>query len=293
MVNKWADKSFKVYTEKGYLDYLRTKVYFIDENPPRELDSAIKTEFKKLIKGKDDEKLFRFLLTVDKRPINDSFFASFLKTGSNTRGPAKGRLDETIKNNPKTIKEICKRVRGLGEAKAIEAMEAPIMTSRQMGSKFRNWIKKEFPSEADESKFLRSKKKITVFDAPSDDKINAFVKKHLCTVIPRKKGGGDEKGIDLLIKIKVKKKETFVIGECKFITDNGGAQNNQFSDAIEFVQSSDFKSKRGFAVERCAIIDGVCWMEWKDGMMQKGIRSLTPKQHALSLHLLDKFLNSF
>ena len=295
MPSNWTRQSFKRYTQKGYLDFLRKNVYTIEENPPRKLDSTVKKEFTKLMKGKDDEKLFRFLISseINKRPINDSYFASFLKAGNT--GKSKGRLDQTIKNNPQTISGICARVRALGVSKAIKAMEVPIMSSRQMGSKFRLWLNKQYPCESNESKFFNSKKRITIFDAPSDEQINSFVKKYLCEKIPRKTGVGNEKGIDLLIKVYNKGKSTFVIGECKFLTDNGGAQNNQFNDAIEFVKSSHFKMKKGsskFTVKRCAIIDGVCWMEWKDNKMQKEIQKLKTSQHALSLLLLNDFLRS-
>ena len=292
MVNEWAKKSFELLEKPGYLDKLGSGIYTILDNPQRDLEGPEKERFEKLFNGEDDEALFLFLLNAEKRPINDSYFASFLKTGSNKRGESKGKLDLLLKNNPATIKEICSRVRGLKFEDAVKKMEAPKDPARQMGPKFTNWIKRKYPSESDEAEFLRSEHKITVFDTPSDAQINAFVKKHLCNKIPRSDENQEEKGIDFLVKVRKGNKDIFVCGESKFLTDFGGTQNNQFKDAHMFITSTSWQPKSGKNVERCAVIDGVCWMNWKKTDMQKKIKNLHAKQYALSALLLDDFLKS-
>ena len=291
MANHWGTKSFELMLTTPYLDDLRTNIYSVSDNPLRPLSREEKKTFTKLYKGKDDEKLFRFLLEQERRPINDSYFASFSSAGSNTRGKSKGKLDKLIRNNPATIGEICTRVRKLTAADCIKKMAAPKDPSRQMGQKFSQWLKKKYHCEKDENDFLKSRKKIVVFDAPSDDAINNLVKKHLCTKIPR---GEDEKekGIDFLLKYRKGSKDIFFCGESKFLTDNGGTQNNQYNDAITFITSKNWKVKSSKKVVRCAVIDGVCWMSWKNNKMKKGIDKLTSEQYAFSALLLDDFIKS-
>ena len=292
MANDWAKKSFELLEKPGYLDKLRFGIYTISINPKRPLSASDKRAFRKLFNGKDDKALFLFLLNAEKRPINDSYFASFSTAGNNERGVSKGKLDLLLNNNPATIKAICTRVRKLKFEEAVKKMEAPKDPARQMGQKFAQWIKGKYPTESDDQKFIKSTRKITVYDATSDDQINAFVKQHLCDKIPRIDENGKEKGIDFLVKVRKGKKEIFVCGESKFLTAIGGTQGNQFKDAHTFITSTSWKPKRGKKVERCAVIDGVCWMNWKNTSMQKNIKKLKPKQHALSALLLDEFLKS-
>ena len=292
MANHWAAKSFELMLNTAYLDDLRKNIYSVFDNPLRPLSTEEKKTFRKLYKGSDDVKLFRFLLAQKRRPINDSYFASFSSAGSNTKGNSKGKLDKLVQNNPSTIGEICARVRKLSAEDCIKKMAAPKDPSRQMGQKFSQWLKKKYHCEKDEDDFLKSKKGIVVFDAPSDDAINNFVKEYLCDKIPRKDETGEEKGIDFLLKYRKGGKDIFFCGESKFLTDNGGTQNNQYNDAITFITSKNWKPKPEKKVVRCAVIDGVCWMNWKNNKMKKGIDKLTSSQYAFSALLLDDFIKS-
>ena len=69
-----------------------------------------------------------------------------------------------------------------------------------------------------------------------------------------------EKGLDAVIKLNTYPIPTFVIGEAKFLSDEGGHQNAQLKDALHLLTSNEFKNNGKFRVIRIAILDGVCWL---------------------------------
>jgi hypothetical protein len=280
--HKLTQKSLELFSENEYLDILHG-IYSIGENLPRVMEEEDEKRMKTLFESGSDEEFFRFLITLPKFPINDSYVAAFSKAG-------KEKLEMVIKNNSKTIARICKRVRVLGFEKARDKCLVPIEPSRQMGSKFSTWLMKEYPHTKDSNEFLNSREKCIVFDG-GDKAMTLFALKYIYDKLPR--GEGEEaKGIDLLIRLLINNKPIYVLGEAKFLTDFGGTQNNQFNDAITFLTSSNFKLKRNVEVRRCAIIDGVCWMNWKSTKMQKKISELNNQQPAFSALFLKDFLNS-
>jgi hypothetical protein len=123
----------------------------------------------------------------------------------------KKELEVVMKNNSKTVAQICKRVKKLGFEKTKSKCLAPIEPSRQMGNKFSAWLKEGY---------------------------------------------------------------------------------SHTNDAITFLTSSNFKLKRNVKVRRCAVIDGVCWMNWKNTKMQKKISELDNSQPAFSALFLREFLES-
>ena len=88
-----------------------------------------------------------------------------------------------------------------------------------------------------------------------------------------------KKGIDVVFKARGK----YYFGEAKFLTDYGGAQNNQFDVAYNVAKIK----KRN--VVGIAVLDGIVWFDCKQKMHKK-VKSL--KGVALSALLLDDFIKS-
>ena len=218
-------------------------------------------------------------------PVSDSYVSNFRRENAGTN-----QVD-LLDRNPKTVKRLADKIRALDFDDLIAKVSPPIEASRQNGAKFRGWLNGVYSVETDEKRFLKSTESVVVFDG-SDAKMNQLVKSHLCDDIPRKQENVDEeKGIDLLMRIITGRGEViYVIAETKWLTQFGGAQNNQFNDALSFLKSPHFKPKKGINVQRCAILDGVCWMKWKDQKMQKGLKGLNENQPAFSALHLDEYI---
>lgn len=79
----------------------------------------------------------------------------------------------------------------------------------------------------------------------------------------------------------LKVRDKFFIGEAKFLSDYGGAQNNQFNDAIEVAKIVKDKTKG------IAVLDGIVWFESNE-YMHRTIKSFNGI--ALSALLLKEFI---
>ena len=276
-------KSFRLF-DGNYLDQL-AGIYDIADNEPRPLDGKDELQLKSLIETGSDEELLHFLLTLPRFPVKDSYISSFAEGGPK-------HVERIIKHNPKTVERICNKVRNLGYDEVLKACTAPIDPSRQNGAKFRNWLNRTYTPFSDPGAFINEKSDgVFVFNA-SDEVMNDLVKRELCDSLPRKQENDEEKGIDLLLKLNKSGMTKYILAEAKFLTRAGGAQNNQLMDAITFIKSKEFKPKKGVNVHRCIIVDGVCWMAWKENKMSKQLKGLSDAQPAFSALFLDEFINS-
>ena len=84
----------------------------------------------------------------------------------------------------------------------------------------------------------------------------------------------DNKGVDFVGRFNGK----YVIGEAKFISDEGGHQNDQFLDAMTTLQSATQKN-----VINIAILDGVLYIPSKKKMYKTITNSDVPVFSALLL----------
>lgn len=281
-MNIWTKKSFNLYNSIDYLDKLHD-IYPMNKNQPRKLNPTTKEKITEYFNKKKDEELFKILINLEKFPIKDSYKAFF------TNVPKKER-NKIIEMNPKTIRRICQRIYQLGYNKMIEGIEEPIETNRQIGPMFENWINNQYPFYTDVLDFVNSIEHITSLKG-SDDSLIKFAKEYLKLTLPTGRGGA-EKGLDMIIKINTKPVQTYVIGEAKFITDNGGHQMSQLRDALDLITSDTFKNNGNFNVYRIAILDGICWIKSKNTKMQQQIRGLNDDEIALSALLLDSLFKS-
>jgi len=281
-MNPWTHKSFTLYDDFQYLDRLAS-IYPLQENEVRTIEPELKEKLRVAFHNRDNNTLFNLLLKQKKFPIKDSYKAFF------TRVP-KGEVEKIIQNNPETVERIVNRIYALGFDKMIEGLEEPIETNRQIGPMFPNWIRKQYTSYANEIEFLNANDPISVLIG-SDDALVQFVKKHLHVVLPTGSDNG-EKGLDMVVKINSKPTATFVIGEAKFLTDEGGHQNAQLKDALDLITSSSFRNEGPYQIFRVAVLDGVCWINSKNSKMQANLRGLKRDQIAMSALLLDEFFHS-
>jgi len=255
LMNEWIEKSVKMANSPGYLDNL-FRVYPLLINPERELPKETEEMIIKLVKKKEKKKLIKILIELEKFPIDNPYVGS-LRTN-----------EELIDKNPKIVDMICEQLFSMGANGVIRGCKTPKKSSRQFGAIFQKWVpslKHKILEGTEFEKFSG-----VAFLGGSDATRKNYANKKLnCNL--------REKGLDLLMKINGK----FVIGQAKFITTGGGAQDNQFYEALRFVNSD-----RGKAT-RIAVLDGVIW--FSTGYLEE-IKETN--RNILSALLLGEFIKS-
>ncbi|HRK26428.1 MAG TPA: hypothetical protein PK239_03970 [Chitinophagales bacterium] len=218
-MNYWTELSIEYANQKSYLDDL-FQVYPAIPEGIREMSQESWNRIEQAFKNRDNTSLIKELLQLDLFPIKDSYIA-FLKRDSSS-----------IERNPKTINRICGRLYDMGLDKIFEKCSEPKETNRQIGPFFRRWLNRkalgiqpigleEF-TNSDEDAILNG----------SDQELAAFGS----DVLNYKR----DKGLDFVARFN----KQYIIGESKFLTDFGGHQNAQFSDAVSTVQTKNVKTKK-------------------------------------------------
>ena len=136
---------------------------------------------------------------------------------------------------------------------------------------FRNWLRKKSlgitPVGLEQ---FTANQKDAILDG-SDQSMMNFAQKEL--------NYKHEKGLDFVGRFNGK----YVIGEAKFLTDFGGHQNAQFSDAISTITT------RGVKAVTVAILDGVLYIKGKN-KMYKQITETYNQHNIMSVLVLRNFL---
>lgn len=235
-MNHFTQLSIELANQRDYLDQL-FRVYPLAPDSIREIDKTCWNKIETSYNNGDNVALFRALLDLDLFPIKDGYVPYFRRDNS------------AIDRNPQTINRICGRVRELGIDKLYEKCTQPKETNRQMGPLFRRWLQSGAlgVSPTDERTFLHSSGN-AILDG-SDSQLMEFAKRHL--------GYNREKGLDFLGRFNGK----FVIGEAKFISDEGGHQNDQFLDCITTLDTPVNDN-----VVKVGILDGVLYIPGKKKM---------------------------
>lgn len=257
-MNNWAKLSIEYANQRNYLDEL-FKVYPTIPEGIRDIDKQKWKAIENAYKTKNKVELLKQLLSLDLFPIKDSYVA-YLKRDSSA-----------IARNPATIDRLYGRLVELGLDKIWERCSEPKETNRQIGPLFRRWINKGVLGVPNlkMSEFLATRGNV-VLDA-SDKEMMDFAKKHLKY--------NKNKGLDFVGKFNGK----YVIGEAKFLTDFGGHQNAQFSDAISTIQA------RGVKAVKIAILDGVLYIKGNN-KMYKDITTTYADYNIMSALVLREFL---
>lgn len=224
-LNEWIDASIKLANGKGYLDKL-LDIYPLTPNKERELPVGAEKEIERLVKTADKKALVKYCLGLKLFPIRCSYTSSL-------------RYTDMSDKNPQTTDQIGDILIDMGTEGIIKGAKEPKIKSKQAGSMFAKWIETQYqPNPL--SKF-ETDTEVSILKG-SDKTRKQYANSKLNAEI-------EEKGIDLLLK----KDSKFVMGQAKFITAGGGGQDNQFFEALRFVNST-----KGNA-ERVALLDGVIW----------------------------------
>ena len=257
-MNKWTKLSIDYANQRSYLDDL-FRVYPTIPEGIRNIDNDIWGNVEKAFKRRNNKQLIKALLQLDLFPVKDSYIA-YLKRDSTA-----------IERNPETINRICGRIYDLGLPKIYERCSEPKETNRQIGPMFKEWLKTKAlgikPVGLD--KFLSTKGNAIL--EGSDKLLMDFARDEL--------GYKREKGLDFVGRFNGK----YVIGEAKFLTDFGGHQNAQFSDAISTVEAKNVKA------EKIAILDGVLYIKGNN-KMYRDITESYKSYNIMSALVLREFL---
>jgi len=264
-MNEWIKKSIELAFGEFYLDNL-LEIY-----SPYEISRGLSVddETKKLKEFYNCQKADEFLkelIRLKKKGFKfpvDHPYISFLSYS-----------DGAIKNNPKTVNEICKVLFKINYNELKQKLEAPKKASRKMGPMFRNWLIKTFQF-LDSEEFKNSN--TVAFLKGSDAILKEFAMSEL-----KCKFGKLSKGLDFVAKIK----SNYIVGTAKFITDFGGTQYNQFYEAIRLIRESSVSQN----VKKVAVIDGVAWLG-KSNRMAKEIQKIKDDEFCFSALLLKDLLN--
>lgn len=236
-MNHFTKLSIELANKGNYLDEL-FRVYPLAPESERAISDEIWKEIKESYNG-DNRALFRALLKLKLFPIKDSYVPYFRKDPS------------AIDRNPATINRICSRVRRLELDELYKKLTEPKETNRQMGPLFRNWV------ESGSLGVIPCG--VNQFVANNDNAIlkgnDSFLKDFASANLGFSRD--DDKGLDFIGRFN----NTYVIGEAKYITDEGGHQNDQFLDAM-----TTLKTKTLNNVKTVAILDGVLYIPGKKKM---------------------------
>lgn len=265
-MNYWTKLSVEFASQKNYLDSL-FKVYPMSPNLRREISVEKWNKIKASFDSRNNETLIRELLKLELFPIKDSYVA-YLK-----------RDKSAISRNPNTVNRLAGVLYEMGLNDIYEKCTQPKETNRQIGPLFKRWITSGVlgaPIFNDVESFLNSSENAIL--NTSDGMMKKFAEEYL--------GYNHDKGLDFIARFNNK----YIIGEAKFLTDNGGHQSNQFADAISMITSDLKPNKLNVEVIKIAICDGVLYIKGKNKMHKHLLNN--ENEIILSSLLLREFLYS-
>lgn len=261
-MNKWVQRSIELANTPGYLDRL-TEVYPAVPTQRSPLSRVIREEIRMLLEKGENLELIKLLLRLQGYPF----------PLEHPYVPVLRGKPELLYENVKLVEQIGQILASLGPDGVIRGCERPPDLNRQMGPRFKNWLRKYFTPKGyaflPEYAFgnYRGKAFLNVGDAG----ITRYANENLGCQITR--------GRDFLVRVG----NEFAIGEARFLSDSGGSQRRDVRETIAFA-----KDKIG-NVTKVAVLDGMPWFE---NDMLSVIQSLKDDEPGLSALLLDEFLES-
>lgn len=252
-MNYFTEQSIELANQRNYLDLLFS-VYPLSPDTIREMDNELWGRIEQSYNSKDNQELFRALLDLDLFPIKDGYVPFFRRDRS------------AIERNPDTVNRICGRIREMNLDQLYERCTQPKETNRQMGPLFRQWVQRGvLGMKMVDVEDFSDKMNNVVLDG-SDNALMQFAQANL--------GYTRDKGIDFI----AYRNKQYVIGEAKFISDEGGHQNDQFLDAITTVRTKVKKNTHCIA-----ILDGVLYIRSRKKMYRTITEETIPVMSALLL----------
>ncbi len=253
-MDTWAKKTARLARSGDYLDRLQViypvvpKARVVAERAIRDIEAAFKT--------RDRIALLKTLLDLERFPYDESY-AKYLRADPGAIG-----------RNPKTVARICDILFGMGVEKVVAGVTAPKEANTRRGNEFKQWINTRFRFVR-AAPFRSSSRGVVFLDAPDTD-LRDFANAVL--------GAGLSKRPDFVAKTGKK----YVIGEAKFLSDEGGNQRAAFRDAMDVAAHPT-----GTAI-KAAVVDGIVWI--KGLSFYRAIESSSV--HIFSALLLQDFLES-
>ena len=257
-MNYFTELSIDYASQKSYLDDL-FQVYPTIPEGIRDLDKHLFSRVEQSFHKQDNIELISLLLKLDLFPIKDSYVA-YLK-----------RDKESILRNPKTVNRICGRLYEMGIDKIFEKCSEPKETNRQIGPMFKRWINSK-------SLGIIPMRPGDFFNGNGDAILDA-TDKEMMDIAKVKFGYNRNKGLDFIGRFNGNN----IIGEAKFLSDFGGHQNAQFSDAISTIQTPDVDAMT------IAILDGVLYIKGQN-KMYNDITTTYKDYNIMSALVLREFL---
>ena len=248
----------------NYLDLL-FDVYPVQlSNPRRELMPHQVEEIISSYNNHDDLRLLNILLDLEVFPIKYAYIATLREDR------------EAITRNPEIVSRIINELYNLGIDEILNRCSAPKESNRQISKLFKQWVGTGtlgLPVLLYPNEFLRRHDNCILNS--SDKAMKQFAAEYL--------GFTRDKGIDFLARVNGK----YIVGEAKFLTSEGGNQNNQFYDAISSMHSFSLSK---FQVIPIAILDGVLYLH-NHGKIYEYLSS-NQQDNIMSALLLREFLYS-
>lgn len=162
------------------------------------------------------------------------------------------RDKSAIKRNPMTIARICGRLKEMGLDEIYKNLSQPKETNRQIGPLFKRWVNSgALGLEPVSLQEFKSTNDNAILNA-SDMAMQDFARETF--------GYENQKGLDFIARFNGK----YILGEAKFLSDFGGHQNAQLSDALNLL-NSEISHKN---VIKVAILDGVCYIKNQGKMFE-------------------------
>lgn len=218
---------------------------------PRAVSTEAVAEITAAFHSGDRERLLNTLLDQDRFPFDDSY-VGFLREDR-----------AAIRRNPETVARLCRTLRTMGLKKILKGVRAPIVANRRRGQQFKEWAKSQFRYAALKM-FERSDRGI-VFLQGSDQYLRDYAN--------AKFHAGLRKQPDFVAKVGW----TYVVGEAKFLSAEGGEQRGGFQDAVTVAAHP-----AGGAV-KVSVLDGIVWLQSRSGFYQFIKNSSLPVFSALLL----------
>ena len=257
-MNYFTQLSIDYASQKSYLDDL-FQVYPTIPEGIRELDNTLFSKVEHSFHSQDNIELISTLLKLDLFPIKDSYIA-YLK-----------RDKQSILRNPKTVNRISGRLYEMGLDKIFEKCSEPKETNRQIGPMFKRWINSK-------SLGITPVRPGEFFNGTGDAILDA-TDKEMMDIAKEKFGYNRNKGLDFIGRFNGNN----IIGEAKFLSDFGGHQNAQFSDAISTIMTPDVDAMT------IAILDGVLFIKGNN-KMYNDITTTYKSHNIMSALVLREFL---
>ena len=265
-MNEWTKRSYEIAQKSGYLDKLYG-VFPVILNGDREIDSNVMEYLEKFYTSKDRYNFMKVLISLDTMPVNFPYLTLIKKNA------------HYLDTNPLIFKIITDHLFSMDFDDIYDKLKKPINGTRQIGPMFKTWVKNGklgLRIFNDPSIFKKSRED-GILDG-SDSMLMLYAKENLFY--------SRDKGLDLIIRVNGK----YIVCENKFITDFGGAQNNQFRDAVE-------TASQGLKAE--CIEKGIYYVALLDGIVytnEGGIFYNTLKNNddllLMSVLVLGDFINS-